>query len=50
MLHNELKKKNGKAFVALFLGLIAVTGFVFCYAMLESFKSRPQIKIEDESK
>ena len=50
MLHNENNKKNGKTFVALFLGAIAITGFVFCYAMNESMKSRPQIKIEDEKK
>lgn len=49
MLHNE-KKKNGKVFVALFLGVIAITGFAFCYAMIESYKTRPQIKIEDEKK
>ena len=49
MLHNE-KKKNGKVFVALFLGLIALMGFVFCYAIKESYKNRPQIKIEDEKK
>lgn len=50
MLHNEKNKKNGKIFVALFLSVIVITGIVFCYAMNESMKSRPKIKIEDETK
>lgn len=45
---SPLKKMNGSKFVVWFIVVGAVTAILFCYAIYDSYMTRPKIKIEEE--
>lgn len=45
---SPLKKVNGAKFVVVFIVVSAVVAVTFCYAIYNSYQTRPKIKIEEE--
>ncbi len=39
---------SGSKFVVLFIAVSAIIAVLFCYAMYQSFLTRPKIQIQDE--